>query len=186
MEEIWKDILGYEGLYQVSNLGKVKSLPKKWIGANGSVNGHNGMILSTTLSDKGYVKVKLSKDGKRRHTTMHILVAKTFISNIENKPQVNHINGIKTDNRVENLEWATALENVQHSFETGLNIAKKGFESKCSKQIAQLTLDDRLVKVYGSINEACLENGFNCFGIIKCCKKEKRYKTAYGYKWEYV
>lgn len=179
----WKDVIGYEGLYQVSDVGVIISLgngestnsltkkPRKIIGRVGA---------------NGYIKVKLSKSGARRHTLMHRIVAEAFIPNPENKPQVNHINGIKSDNRIENLEWATAKENIRHSIDNGLQVVHKGAESKCSKSVRQIDLNGNIVRVWGSINEVKREKGFNSIGIIKCCKKEKRYKTAYGYRWEYV
>ena len=109
-----------------------------------------------------------------------------FIPNPENKPQVNHKDGNKLNNDISNLEWVTAKENCRHSVANGLYVAPKGINSKCSKQIEQRSIDDNLIKVWGSINEVKRQLGFNSFGIIKCCKKEKRYKTAYGYKWNYV
>jgi hypothetical protein len=87
---------------------------------------------------------------------------------------------------VENLEWATAQENIRHSVANGLQVAPKGSESKCSKSVRQIDMDGNTVCVWGSINEVKREKGFNSIGIIKCCKKEKRYKTAYGFRWEYV
>src|SRR5574343_436118 len=116
MEEIWKDIVGYEGLYQVSNLGNIKSLPKQWKcgGSNAPLKefSHNGKILKPLLSSNGYCGVCLYKNNKVSRLSVHRTVADAFIDNFGNKPQVNHINGIKTDNRAENLEWATNSENM--------------------------------------------------------------------------
>ena len=111
-EEIWKDVQGYEGLYQVSNLGRVKSFQ---LG--------EGTLLNPSLARKGYLCVELRLSGKRKRFRIHRLVAMAFIPNIENKPEVNHINGIKTDNRIENLEWVTHLENISHAWNTGLGKA---------------------------------------------------------------
>lgn len=115
MNEIWKDIKGYEGLYQASNLGRVRS--KK-------------TILKPYKNTFGYLIVYLSKNNIRKNCRVHRLVAKTFIPNPENKPQVNHINGIKTDNRVENLEWCTNGENEKHAYKLGLKTINKGCYKK--------------------------------------------------------
>ncbi len=120
--EIWKDIKGYEGLYQVSNLGRVKSYHKFT----------NGVILKPKKNRYGYYFVGLCSDTKRNHY-IHRLVANTFILNMDNKPQVNHINGVKTDNRVENLEWCTNSENQSHAYKNNLKTSMKGGNHIMSK-----------------------------------------------------
>lgn len=109
-EEIWKDIKGYEGIYQVSNLGKVKSLTRN------SLNNSNtkDRLLKQGVTKKGYASVTLCKDKVRRTYRVHRLVAEAFIPNHENKPQVNHIDEDKTNNRDDNLEWMTNKENRNH------------------------------------------------------------------------
>ncbi len=122
--EIWKDILGYEGLYQVSNLGRVKLLPRKVNAKSNSCRMLYEKIFAIVLAPNGYCRVGLRLNKNRRHFSVHRLVAEAFIPNDKNKPQVNHINGIKTDNRVENLEWCTERENSVH-FCLSLNKSSK-------------------------------------------------------------
>jgi hypothetical protein len=180
---IWKRIPNFESLYMVSSDGKVKSLGN---GNSSNTDTKKERLLSIGVTSNGYTKVKLSKDGKKYWFSVHRLVAKTFLFNPENKPQVNHKDGNKLNNNVDNLEWVTSRENIIHSIANGLQVNAKGENSKCSKQINQYTISGEFIKRWGSINEACIELGFNSFGIIKCCKKQKKYNTAYKFKWEYV
>lgn len=119
MEEIWKDIEGYEGLYQVSNLGRVKSLERKCKVLNG-YRTVNERIRSLNKNRYGYITVSLNKNNKTKICTIHRLVAIAFIENPENKIQVNHIDGDKSNNTVDNLEWVSQEENMQHAVNTGL------------------------------------------------------------------
>ena len=131
MNEVWKDIKDYEGLYQVSNLGRVKSLQR----IVSYVYGERMMeekILKGSICVYGYLRVNLRKNGINKTIKIHKLVAQTFISNPDNKETVNHINGIKTDNRVKNLEFCTRRENNLHAYKTGLK-CQRGENNSSSK-----------------------------------------------------
>ena len=166
-KEIWKDIEGYIGKYQVSNLGRIRSL----LNSHGK-NLKNKKILSPCVDKKGYLRVGLSKNNRLSTHKVHRLVAKAFIPNSDNLPQVNHINGIKTDNTVNNLEWVSGSENVIHSFKIGLS--KKGKKHHCSKLSDEQVKNIRneyiafdkkhsqlaLSKKYG-VSKSCIKNIVN-------------------------
>ena len=128
-DEVWKDIEGYEGLYQVSTCGNVKSLPKVRRNGTGTYI-QKERLLKPSNTSTGYKKVELCKDGKRKGFKVHRLVAIAFIPNPDNKPEVNHIDGNKINNNIDNLEWVTSSENSVHAYETGLNPNKKELDEK--------------------------------------------------------
>ena len=169
--EIWKDIKGYEGKYEISNFGRVKSHLKI-----GTPTYYKTPILSTP----GYYTVCLSKDGKVSYSVgIHRLVAEAFVENTDKtKTEVNHKDGNKLNNYYENLEWVTRKENNEHAIKSGLR--------KYVKSIEQYTLDDELVNIFTSSAEAgnFLGKGKRTnTHILNCCKG--KISTAYGYKWRY-
>lgn len=135
-EEIWKDIEGYEGFFMVSNQGRVKSLDRVIEHPNHGLCLIKGKLRRLPISDKGYHKVGLNKDGKTKKFAVHRLVAQAFIPNPESKPQVNHIDGVKTNNNVSNLEWVTNYENAYHAIDIGLhnNKGARNGNSKLNKE----------------------------------------------------
>ena len=130
--EVWKDILGYEGMYQVSNLGNIRSLDRIVLNGGKYPSLINGKNISLAGDGRGYLMFIICKNGTRKTIKVYWAVAKAFIPNPENKKEINHINGIKTDNRVENLEWVTHKENMQHAILTGL-INNRGENHKSAK-----------------------------------------------------
>ena len=165
--EIWKDIPGYEGLYQVSDCGRIKSLNYR--------RTKQECIMKPRVAH-GYQYVKLFKDKLRKLVKVHRLVAQVFIPNPDNKPEVNHINGIKTDNRAENLEWTTHSENQLHAYRNGL-------QKQNSKSVLQYDLQDNFLKSFESIAAAVNETKVHRGCISECCTGKR--KTAGGYHWEY-
>lgn len=164
MVEEWKDISGYEGLYQVSNLGRIKSTPRE---------GTKGGIIKQ-FSANGYMKVNLHKDGKEHFIYTHRLVAIAFITNQDNKPQINHKNGNKHDNRVINLEWSTSEENLEHAIKNGLKTLKKVGQYK----------NGNLVAIYRSCHYASVKTNIQYATIYRCLMGI--YKQAGGYEWKYL
>lgn len=180
-KEIWKDIEGYEGLYQVSNMGRVKSLERKvphWSGERTVKE----RILKLGMDRGGYLQVNLYACGKLKTHKVHLLVCEAFHDNLENKKDVNHINENKTDNRVCNLEWLTRKENI--NFGTRSARAGKAIAKTLSKPVGQYTLHGELIKVWQSTNEVERKTGFHRSSISRVANGNR--KQAYNFIWKYV
>lgn len=169
--EVWKAIDGYEGLYEVSNFGRVRSLPRRTT---------SGRILKLEIK-KGYQYAHLRNLEKSAHLRVHRLVANAFIPNPDNKPQINHINGNKTDNSASNLEWCTCSENQRHKFEVlGYKIA-----ISCRKKTKPVRCCETGIE-YESAILAAKETGAIAKCIHHVASHRDHHVTAGGYHWEYV
>lgn len=164
--EVWKDIVGYENLYQISNTGFVKN--------------NDGLILKGS-SIRGYKTCLLCNNKKRKGFRTHRLVALHFIDNPLNKKEVNHIDGNKANNNVDNLEWSTRLENAQHAAREGLY--ESGGNRYNAKIVNQLDLDGNFIKAWECIKDASKELKLCDSSISYCCKGKR--KTCGGFRWIY-
>lgn len=172
--EIWRDILGYEGLYQVSNEGRVRSL---------NYNKTKQIkIIKPFISRCGYLIVLFSMNGKRKHFQVHRLVAEAFIPNPNNYPQVNHKDENPENNRVENLEWCDCFYNINYGKRTEKARKKLLNHPQKSKQIYQYTIGGELVAIWPSSKE-CGRNGFFQSAVNRCCNG--KIKTHKGYRWSF-
>lgn len=161
MQEIWRDVKGYEGLYLISNLGRIKSLPR-----NGTIKKEKN--LKTYYDKDNYEIVTLSKNGINKKRRVHRLVAEAFIENKCKLPVINHKNHNTKDNRVENLEWCTDIYNAQYSN---------------NKKILQYDKEKNFLKEWSSIAEASRKLGLSKSSISLCCSG--KYKTCGGFIWKY-
>lgn len=191
MVEIWRDIEGYENLYQVSNFGRVKSL------GNGKSHNYNlckERILKNDIKH-GYQRVSLCKNGKCKHFFVHRLVAFAFIPNTNNYPIINHKDEIKTNNFVDNLEWCDCKYNSNYgtlrerlsNIMKGKKMSQEAIEKMVnanSKPILQLTKNDEIICKWKSGAEIKRVLGFEPAAISKVCLGKQ--KTSYGYKWKFA
>lgn len=177
MKELFKDIEGFEGRYQVGTLGSVVSL--NYLGTR------MPRKLKPTKHHLGYMMVGL---GAKNLKMVHTLVAKAFIPNPENKPYVNHIDGNKANNRVSNLEWVTSKENMNHAIRTGLrdphkNNHQKGKDVVNSRSVDQYSKDGAFIKHWECISDAARAIGCNPCMIVN--NASGRTKSAHGFVWKY-
>lgn len=175
-KEVWKDVLGYKGLYKVSNLGNIKSLPRK-----GTIKTEK--LLKPKIDKDGYLCVTLYKNNSRKNYYVHRIVAMSFINNYNNLPQVNHIDGNKQNNNTNNLEWCTNQDNIQHAWRIGLKKRRYGKDNDKSKIVYQYNNKLELINIYDSTRDVERKTGFSHSHIAKCCNN--KYKTVGGYKWSY-
>lgn len=171
MKEIWEPIPGYKRVYDISSRGRIRAYPR--------MGSRTSKIRMMKLSDDkdGYKKIGLTIKGSKKRFFVHRLVAEVFIPNPDNKPQVNHINGDKADNRVENLEWVTQSENSLHSFRI---LGRK--PNRYCKRVRCVELE----QCFESIKEASAKTGAGASEIAKVAKGKPRRKTAGGFHWEYI
>lgn len=170
MKEIFKDIKGYEGAYQISNFGNVRSLKRN-------------ILLRQSPDRKGYLHIILYKNNKSKVGRIHRLVAETFIPNPENKPQVNHKDGNKLNNCVNNLEWVTNSENQKHAFKLHLQ-TNSGNNNPRARKINQYDSTGKLIKTWNSFYDITKELGINRSSIWRCCVG--KYKKSHNYVWRYA
>lgn len=182
--EIWKPIKGYEGYYQVSNLGNVRSLDRIVTYSNNKIYLYKSRIRKPYKDRGGYLTCDLRKNSKGKNAKVHRLVAEAFIPNPNNLPQVNHRDEDKTNNHVENLEWCDGKYNVNYGTAIQRSAEKRLNSPKLSKPVLQLDLEtNQIIAEYPSARGA--ERQLNIYngGISYCCRGER--KTAGGFKWVY-
>lgn len=187
---IWKDIPGYEGLYQVDQCGEVKSLEKRWITGRGNGRPHvqKEKIIKPFLSKFGYLRAVLWKQCNYKKFHVHTLVALTFIPNPKNKKQVNHIDGNKLNNLVSNLEWNTPSENIQHAFDTGLHVINEKTRKAVSTRHkggnninAKRVIDIVTGRQYDCIKDAADANGISVWNLYAYLQGRNPNKTNLRY-----
>lgn len=169
---MWKAIKGYEGYYEVNPNGEIRSLDRQVNYKNNKKRVIKSQIKKQTLNEKGYLKITLWKDHKEETKEVQRIVAETFIENPNNLPQVNHIDGNKTNNKVKNLEWCSEKDNSIHR----TKILKKGI-----KTIIQFDLNNKCVGLYESLKEASIKTGIKSCSISNVINLRR--KTAGGYYW---
>ena len=172
MNEIWKDVLGYEGLYQVSNLGRVKSLPKY----DRLGRFHTERIKSQVNNGNGYLVVNLKHNGKQQMRSVHRLVADAFMNNTNNYTDINHIDGNKQNNHLENLEFCTRSSNMLHAVKLGLHTDFGKRKVQCVETGT----------IFDSIKSAEEWVGVKGSRLSNVCLSKRGCKTCGGYHWRYV
>lgn len=185
--EIWRDIEGYENLYQVSSKGRVRSLDR-YVNNKGKLDFRKGKILTPCNRKDGYLSVSLSKDGVITTHSIHRLVATAFIPNPNNYPMINHKDENPQNNFVENLEYCDAKYNMNYGTINKRRGESLGYgkNNPYSKPILQFTKEGEFIRKWDCSMDIQRELGFNNSNITACCKGKKHFLSAYGYKWGYA
>ncbi len=192
-KEVWRDIIGYEGLYKVSSHGRIKSLAKpRFYGESVNLKNHQNalwpeIIMKPRLKKNGYLQIGLSKNGKYKTFTIHRLVAKVFISNPDNLPYVNHKDENKQNNRVDNLEWCSPAYNTNYG--TAIERFSKATRNRPNrkkgiKKVFQYSLDGTLIAEFPSANEASRQTGIKQGTISSNCLGVSKSTNGYIFKYE--
>ena len=182
--EVWKNVIGFEEIYQISSFGNLKSFKKN----------KDGIILKQTNKKGGYFSVVLIFNNKIKYTRIHRLVAESFILNPENKKHVNHIDGNKQNNNVSNLEWNTPKENTNHAISLNPNIIKgiRNYNQNIRpKKIIQKDLNETIIDVFNNAKEASDKTGVCQRNILQVANKTEYKpsifrKQAGGFKWSFL
>lgn len=184
MIEVWKDIIGYEGNYQISNLGRFKKLQRitwwtdRWGNPKSRIEPE---IIKHKfyIRKSGYCEISLSKNGKAKIKFIHQLVAEHFLIKAEHHRIINHKDCDKLNNSITNLEWCTYSHNTQHAYNNG--ILKRGKDNKRSKQVGELDSAGKIVKTWGSIGEVA-RDGLGRSGVSSVCNGRNKHYMGKIYK----
>ena len=191
MNEIWKDIDEFAGLYQVSNLGRVRRIGS-YSNQNSSWDLKEPKILKERKHSNGYLRIMISKNGNHYDRYIHRLVAKEFCENKNNYKEVNHIDGDKANNTSDNLEWCSRSHNNLHAYKKGLHTLHGCYGRK--KKVAQITMDGEIIKIHESVESASLYVRHKNPSPISCCcnyaNNSSRHKrksiSSAGFKWRFA
>ena len=185
MEEVWKDVVGYERLYMVSDMGRIKGLGRYVWNGNTFVFKPEKIITSCNRG-LGYHVVGLYLNGERTTLQVHRLVAIAFIPNPYNKEMINHKDGKRSNNKLENLEWCTRSENMIHAFYVlkSINLTPPKYNGSNDLKVLQLSLIGSKIKLWASIKDASIDLKIASSSISKCCKNTRNH--AGKFKWEYA
>ena len=179
MEELWKDIIGFEEFYQISNKGRVMSKDRYVRTCGNGKRLSKGRIIKPIICTNKYLEAHLHVDGNITVKLIHRLVAEHFIPNTEGFPEVNHKDENPQNNNVENLEWCTSKYNANYGTRN-----QRMVKEKYLKPVIMMDLEGNEIKRFKSLGEATRETGFDISAIIRVCKGRKR--TSMGYKWAYA
>lgn len=189
---MYKDVIGYEGEYQITESGVVRSLDRLCVDSLGRKRFRKGVVLSPDIAQNGYYRVTLASSGKKKQFYLHRLIAIHFMENPDNLPQINHKDGNKLNNSLDNLEWCTVQENTIHAYKLGLikpasgkdhhNYQKTGSKHERAKKVLGTNIITGATKEYGALVET-KKDGFTASEVSRCCNRGGIHK---GHTFEFI